>query len=396
MTDKYKSTLWDIYPDTQVCGIGENDTIIVDGFKGAMIEWSIFSTVHTTKRMTWKRKVLIYATILAPTLLILGAVLILASLVVGIIVLLLSAVILFAAPAYIPSLFIGKLSNVEPCLFGIEGYVPLPVIEEILFGAKMNRMSWSPYGSPLSRHKHRMGYRERHHELDLEGGANQSLLNVYTYPVEAIDPCSPCGECIGGQQPRTCTHETFQSVDEKSRSPYGSMKVRRAQSDVIHCPVSFAAAYSNLIKLQVFTLIDTYSMTATLFEARRPPVVLMIGGSEGGMKRAIACSYDVTTGTLYRETVLRVPSQTVDCMHTLQRVRLGLKNPLTMNDVAGIHGEQPVPTPAVPNPSGANLQRQPAHPEVIRAEREAIQLQTLPDAQANGNSGTTEAATRQS
>ena len=52
-------------------------------------------------------------------------------------------------------------------------------------------------------------------------------------------------------------------------------------------------------------------MMATLFEARRPPVVLMIGGSEGGMKRALACLYDVTTGTLYRETVLRVPSQTV-------------------------------------------------------------------------------------
>jgi hypothetical protein len=69
-------------------------------------------------------------------------------------------------------------------------------------------------------------------------------------------------------------------------------------------------------------------MTATLFEARRPPVALIIGGSEGGMKRALACSYDITTGTLYRETVLRVPSQIVDKMHSLQRVRLGLKNPL--------------------------------------------------------------------
>jgi hypothetical protein len=69
-------------------------------------------------------------------------------------------------------------------------------------------------------------------------------------------------------------------------------------------------------------------MTATLFEARHPPVALIIGGSEGGMKRALACSYDITTGTLYRETVLRVSSQIVDKMHSLQRVRLGLKNPL--------------------------------------------------------------------
>ena len=243
MTDKYRSTLWDIYPDTQVCGIGENDTIIVDGFKGAMIQWSMFSAVHTTKRMTLKRKFLIYTTMFAPLFLIFGAVLIPASRIAGIVLLVLSAAILFATPVYVPSLYTGKLSSVEPCLFGIEGYVPLPVIEETLFGGRMNRMSWSPYGSPLSRHKHKKRYRERRHESDLEGGANQPLLDVYTYPVEAIDPCSPCVPCIGGQQPRTCTHEheTFQSVDEKSRSPYGSMRVRTAQSDVIRCPVSFAA-----------------------------------------------------------------------------------------------------------------------------------------------------------
>jgi hypothetical protein len=74
-------------------------------------------------------------------------------------------------------------------------------------------------------------------------------------------------------------------------------------------------------------------MTVTLFEARRPPVALIIGGSEGGMKRALACSYDVTTGTLYRETVLRVPTQTVDKMFSLQRVRFGLSNPFTAADI---------------------------------------------------------------
>jgi len=36
-------------------------------------------------------------------------------------------------------------------------------------------------------------------------------------------------------------------------------------------------------------------------------------------------------------------------MHTLQRVRLGLKNPLTINDVTKINVEQLVLTPAMPN-----------------------------------------------
>jgi hypothetical protein len=84
-------------------------------------------------------------------------------------------------------------------------------------------------------------------------------------------------------------------------------------------------------------------MTVTLFEARHPPVALIIGGSEGGMKRALACSYDITTGTLYRETVLRVPSQIVDKMHSLQRVRLGLKNPFGTCNVNSVHHPQPTP-----------------------------------------------------
>jgi len=100
-------------------------------------------------------------------------------------------------------------------------------------------------------------------------------------------------------------------------------------------------------------LIDTAMMTATLFESCRPPVALIIGGSEGGMKRALACSYDVTTGTLYRETVLRVPSQTVDKMHSLQRVRLGLRNPYKASDVVPVvNPEQrpPMTQPAQPRP----------------------------------------------
>jgi hypothetical protein len=96
---------------------------------------------------------------------------------------------------------------------------------------------------------------------------------------------------------------------------------------------SGALVLTTYIIQQVFTLVDTLSMTATLFRAIRPPTALIIGGSEGGMKRALACSYDITTGTLYRETVLRLPSQSVGKMHDLPRIRLGLKRPFLPSDV---------------------------------------------------------------
>jgi hypothetical protein len=84
---------------------------------------------------------------------------------------------------------------------------------------------------------------------------------------------------------------------------------------------------------QVFTLIDTFSMTATLFHAVRPPTSLIVCGSEGGMKRALACSYDMTTGTLYRESVLRIPTQAADKMSSVGRLRIGLRRPFLEDDI---------------------------------------------------------------
>jgi hypothetical protein len=233
MSDQYKSILWDIFPHVQVCGIGENDTVFVDGFKGAMVQWSSFSTVQTMKRLTWKRKTLIYITIFSPLVLIFGAIMSLVSHAAAIFLIIVSSIVLLTTPAYVPLLYKGKLYAVEPCLFGIEGYVPLPEIEENIFGAKMGRLKWSPYGSPLSRHQYRNRYRE--HFQDVEEGARQPLLDtavndlhdpVYGYPVEAVDPCSPCDSCIHSLPTPRCKHFSYSSAEEQSRSPYGSMKVQ--------------------------------------------------------------------------------------------------------------------------------------------------------------------------
>lgn len=43
------------------------------------------------------------------------------------------------------------------------------------------------------------------------------------------------------------------------------------------------------------------------------------------MQRAIGCSLDWPTGTLYKETVLRVPTELASRMATLPRVKLGVK-----------------------------------------------------------------------
>jgi hypothetical protein len=65
-------------------------------------------------------------------------------------------------------------------------------------------------------------------------------------------------------------------------------------------------------------------MQLMLFEAVRPPQTLMFCASEGGMQRAVGCSYDWETQTMYRETVLRMPTPTLNRMDRVPRFRLGL------------------------------------------------------------------------
>lgn len=64
------------------------------------------------------------------------------------------------------------------------------------------------------------------------------------------------------------------------------------------------------------------SLTATLFRA---PEVLLTCGSEGGVQRALACSFEWTASTFYKETILRLEARVLGKMDRVKRVRLGIK-----------------------------------------------------------------------
>ena len=76
---------------------------------------------------------------------------------------------------------------------------------------------------------------------------------------------------------------------------------------------------------KVFTLIDTYSMTATMFYAYHPPTTVLICGHEGGMQRAVLCSYDWKTQTYCRETVVRMKTLVLERMFRVDRFKFALK-----------------------------------------------------------------------
>lgn len=71
---------------------------------------------------------------------------------------------------------------------------------------------------------------------------------------------------------------------------------------------------SKMGQMKVFMFVDIYNMIVILFYVVCFFMVLVFGGSEGGMKCVIVCFFDIMIGILYREIVLRIFFQSVDCM----------------------------------------------------------------------------------
>ena len=270
MQDQWGASLWDIIPSTQVCGIADNDTVIIDGSYAAAIRWKAFAHVANLTRDSWRRFFFRYAFRSTSYLFIAGISLLSAGAAgsgsvyigVGAFLLTIALCLILGAPYIIRTLYTGKLWGTQAWFFGFEGYMDISTIENHIFGADMGHLKWSTNGSPLSMH----------------------APNAY-------------GECIG-QDP--CTN------------PETAEKVRRA----ITAPMG---------EERIFTLVDTYTLTVTMFSAVRPPVAVALCGAEGGMQRALLCSYDSATQTLYRESVLRMETIVLEQMQRVGRLRLGLR-----------------------------------------------------------------------
>ncbi|KAH7392944.1 hypothetical protein BKA66DRAFT_567670 [Pyrenochaeta sp. MPI-SDFR-AT-0127] len=263
MDDAYQAKLWDILPqDVGIAGVGEDDSIILDGCRAANVRWKSFTPVANTRRPSWKRA-------LAEAMLRLGGIVFVIALVflififpLGVILLVYSLILMGLSPWLLRMIYLGKFWDQQCWFFGFEGYMDIDTIERQIFGGRMGRMKWTAFASPLSRH-----HRNEH------------------------------GECIG---------------DDPTSDPAVAAMVQKAKN-------------AGPGEQRIFTLVDTGNMTATLFLAERPPVCFLMAGSEGGMKRIIGCSYDWTTATMYRETVLRLETRFEDRMSRIGRVKIGFK-----------------------------------------------------------------------
>ncbi|KAL9038379.1 MAG: hypothetical protein Q9180_003174 [Flavoplaca navasiana] len=268
--DHWDASLWDVYPRTQVCGIGENDTVILDGARAATIRWKSFKKVILRGNLTVKRRIAVLALTFVSPFFFMAIILLAVGVggleAIGGVFLALSLIVLLSSPWLIKRLYLGKVWNAQPWFFGIEGYIPIHEIEKKLFGADQGRLSWSTISSSLS----------RHNILN-----HKDLVNYY----EGKDP------------------KADQEVNARIEKALSSTNSQE----------------------KIFTLVDTFTMSVTLFAAAKPPVAVLACGEEGGMQSALLCSYDWTNNTMYRETVLRMETPAYWRMSPIRRVRLGLQ-----------------------------------------------------------------------
>lgn len=310
MSDAYHSSLWDIEPRCQVAGICEDDTIILDGAWGASIRWKSFFPIKCTTNDSLRRWLAIQIMLnqgwlpssastlfglltsntanstAAPSTTADGSAKptdntqnstidwkrmlpdnspqywVVFGL--GCLLIVIYLLVVIYSAALIRVVYGGKSIGTQAALFGFEGYLDAATVEKSIFGGVFGRISWSENGSLLSRW-HINDYNER----------------------LGVDP---------------------------------------VQNDRNVARMVNQARYAGEGQPRIFTLVDTNSMQMTLFEAARPPVCVILCGSEGGMQRAVGCSYDWETQTMYRETVLRMPTESLDKMARVPRFRMGVAN----------------------------------------------------------------------
>ena len=300
--DFWNVKLWDIAPTVQVSAITPDDSVLIDGAFGASIEWRMLSNVGFLKRHTVWRNVGSFLVLFAPGWLVIACIVlgltatphlaykevytsknsyptwvmykkVSPAVAAGIILFLIAVATIASLPYFILGKYRGKFWSTQAQLFGLEGHANLDWLEVQLFGLADGRLKWATAGSTQSLHKQKYD-----------------------------------GEYIDGE------YEALEPVDDQLP---------------IYIPPPVRDGEENSIPLdpdRLFTLVDTYSMTAMLFRAVHPPSVALICGHEGGMRRALLCSYNYKTQTFHRETVVRMPTKVLDRMDRIDKFRFSMTN----------------------------------------------------------------------
>ncbi|CAG8977550.1 hypothetical protein HYALB_00012356 [Hymenoscyphus albidus] len=256
----------DIEPLCQVVGVGnEDNTVILDNTRAMHIRWKNFPRMSVIRHYGMKKLLaepfvrsgawpFIFAIQLAITYAPfflqteeLGKEKVIFSLSMLVAGFFAAGILLsFVGPYSVRSLYGGQVQKSTPNLVDFEGVLPLRELEPLVFGNNSGRLSYAPSSTPFA-----LDFRNEKERI--------------------------------GNEPTWIASNNPEDVEEmEKRLPKGH---------------------------QLFTLVDTGSLTVSVFHAERPPTVALICGREGGILRVVLCSWRFANDCLVKEAVMRMPSE---------------------------------------------------------------------------------------
>lgn len=313
--DRYGTHLWDIKPLCDIVGIGneETPTVILDGCRGIPIRWKNFPRLKYTRGLSGLR----------PNL----------------------QIIVMALGSWF---FLVAFNT-----FGAVAALGFATLVKPFAGSYLKKEGIDPNKSShgdnaladLSGDKSEQAKNSLERSLSSEYVV-YSLLSVAVFFVVGwiISWCSPRVVrqlCSGGQQGVSCHLVGFEgtmSLKEIEKVMYSNYHGRLSYA-ASTTPFSQTLHYNHIrmgkepdrkdeeglqgfweaerARLGIpdthtlFTIVDTGNLTVSVIAAERPPVVALICGREGGMLRAVLCSWRFENNCLYREGVMRMRSSMI-------------------------------------------------------------------------------------
>lgn len=283
--DQYGARLWDIKPLCQVSGIGQSNEIIVDQCRGVSICWKAFPQMQYKRGFGFKRlvtEILLRAGVYTTAI---GAFLVISQ---GL------------------SLDVDLHRKVDPK----NNIEEAKDIVFIVIGGLAVLFSLILAGvAPLAVRK-------------LFGGKIRDSA-PWLIGFEGVMPINELERVVFGNCRGRLTYESSSTPfcerhahERLGREPF--WVARSSSSQLIVDPPPLPHGH------RFFTLVDTGQLTVSIFSAVRPPSVALICGREGGMLRTLLCHYERSNNCLYRETVIRMDSMTMNKAKELGWIKLDL------------------------------------------------------------------------
>lgn len=285
MKDHWEAMLWDIEPHCQIAGIVDDRTVTLDGAFAASIQWDSLEPVAFLKRRTIWRAFMKVSLRILPSLLFSGITALAWSPV---------AIRLLHKTGNtiksVPGLFFILIPTIGAimCTASLSIAVTSPIILWDLCGGKFWGTQASLYG--------------------IEGNVDLGVVEKYLFGLN-------CGRL------HWSAHGSDLSRHNEANEAIGG-ECRAAKPGA-----GITTTVGESEEKRLFTLIDTLTMTAFQFRTMHPPTAAIVCGREGGMQRAILCSYHWPTATYCRETVLRMETVVLDRMRRMPRFRFAFSRP---------------------------------------------------------------------